>query len=374
MLPQFLSDPIWYETHENKYIFIPHTYNQTNPSLPKLMSAYRSVLCMHGTCSRVEQWLLCVIVFNLCSGWSFVFQKLFVYCDLLCSHLLFFAWSLCTPGVYWSPFVPFNMTLYAYIILYILSCHSKEVQSYWLESGKPCRKTSQFGDEVAAVWLKFGLLNIHSEALSLLTLTLSQPLHTWTGWISFCRWTKCPRKRLSRGTEYPWEQGIPVAEESLHPWKATVQDLCRAKKPADKPLWPPTASHCGEVSFWPPKPSYWRNHFEICGGAAAPVYPLPRPKHPVKVHIWAGISPRGATQVVIFSGIMTSTRYCSILEAGLIPFLKEVFLQGHQFQQDNDPKHCSHYTTNFLLEKNIKWWKTSWKPRLEPDRKCVGIS
>ena len=32
----------------------------------------------------------------------------------------------------------------------------------------------------------------------------------------------------------------------------------------------------------------------------------PRPKHPVKVHVWGGISKRGATGVVIFTGIMTA--------------------------------------------------------------------
>ena len=34
----------------------------------------------------------------------------------------------------------------------------------------------------------------------------------------------------------------------------------------------------------------------------------PHPKHPVKLHIWGGISKRGATSVVVFTGIMTATR------------------------------------------------------------------
>ena len=33
----------------------------------------------------------------------------------------------------------------------------------------------------------------------------------------------------------------------------------------------------------------------------------PRPKHPTKVHVWAGISKKGATQIVIFEGIMDAT-------------------------------------------------------------------
>ena len=40
----------------------------------------------------------------------------------------------------------------------------------------------------------------------------------------------------------------------------------------------------------------------------------PRLKHPTKVHVWAGISTRGATGVCIFNGIMDAQMYTSILE------------------------------------------------------------
>ena len=40
----------------------------------------------------------------------------------------------------------------------------------------------------------------------------------------------------------------------------------------------------------------------------------PCPKHPVKVHVWAGISWRGATGVCIFDGIMDAHMYTRILE------------------------------------------------------------
>ena len=46
----------------------------------------------------------------------------------------------------------------------------------------------------------------------------------------------------------------------------------------------------------------------------------PRPKHPVKVHVWGGISKKGATSVAIFTGIMTAIRYTEILDAALLPF------------------------------------------------------
>ena len=48
-------------------------------------------------------------------------------------------------------------------------------------------------------------------------------------------------------------------------------------------------------------------------------------KHPLKIHVWAGISKSGASKVVMFSGIMTATRYFDILSATLVPLLKEKY-------------------------------------------------
>ena len=36
-------------------------------------------------------------------------------------------------------------------------------------------------------------------------------------------------------------------------------------------------------------------------------------KHPLKIHVWAGISMQGATRIVMFDGILTATRYRNIL-------------------------------------------------------------
>ena len=46
--------------------------------------------------------------------------------------------------------------------------------------------------------------------------------------------------------------------------------------------------------------------------------PKPRPKHPIKVHVWAGISKKGATEVCIFEGIMAAPLYREILERTLL--------------------------------------------------------
>ena len=50
-----------------------------------------------------------------------------------------------------------------------------------------------------------------------------------------------------------------------------------------------------------------------------------REKHPVMVHVWAGISRHGRTHICIFEGIMD--RYCcvDILRATLLPFIQVVY-------------------------------------------------
>ncbi len=89
----------------------------------------------------------------------------------------------------------------------------------------------------------------------------------------------------------------------------------------------------------------------------------PRPKHPLKVHVWAGISWNGRTKMCIFQGIMTAEVYVNILEKTLLPSRFSIgFSSGlsggvrhqlillllknslypsgpHRFIQDNDPKH-----------------------------------
>ena len=58
-----------------------------------------------------------------------------------------------------------------------------------------------------------------------------------------------------------------------------------------------------------------------------------RPKHPPKVHVWAGISLKGPTQIVIFEGTMNGPLYVEILRKALLPFLAEKFPQGHRLMQ-----------------------------------------
>ena len=75
-----------------------------------------------------------------------------------------------------------------------------------------------------------------------------------------------------------------------------------------------------------------------------------KPKHPVKVHVWAGISSRGRSRLTIFEGKMNAPLFISILRQSLIPFIKDIFPDGHRFVQDNDPKHCSKHANSMKMK------------------------
>ena len=90
----------------------------------------------------------------------------------------------------------------------------------------------------------------------------------------------------------------------------------------------------------------------------------PRPKHPVKVHVWAGISWNGATKACIFDGIMDAELYCQILDEYLVPFIQTTYPHSHRFMQDSDPKHTSRRAQAFFCDRGINWWHT---PPESPD-------
>lgn len=89
-----------------------------------------------------------------------------------------------------------------------------------------------------------------------------------------------------------------------------------------------------------------------------------RAKHPVKVHVWAGISKRGRTGICIFEGTLVKELYVDILDQTLLPFIRDVFHDGHRFMQDNDPKHVSKLAKEFLRTNGVNWWTT---PPESPD-------
>ena len=94
-----------------------------------------------------------------------------------------------------------------------------------------------------------------------------------------------------------------------------------------------------------------------------------RAKRPAKIHIWGGISARGATKIILFDGIMTAKRLEKIFEAGLLPFIRR-FPRGHRLYQDNDPKHSSKLIGKFFEDKKVNWWYT---PPESPDLNPIEL-
>ena len=63
-----------------------------------------------------------------------------------------------------------------------------------------------------------------------------------------------------------------------------------------------------------------------------------RVKHPVKVHVWAGISVKGSTRICIFSGIMKVPLYVQILEENFASFSEECLSQWAPSHAGQRPK------------------------------------
>ena len=155
-------------------------------------------------------------------------------------------------------------------------------------------------------------------------------------------------------------------------WVSTTPKYCQLIREANKEKW---LNWCLEVThekdaftdvMWTDERSVQLQCYSLhCYRKKGQVKKFkPRPKHLLKVRIWAGISYRGPTQIVIFTGKLCATKLRKILDAALLPFVRLVYPEQHRLMQDNDPKHTSHLAKAYFECNNVKWWKT---PPESPD-------
>ena len=74
-----------------------------------------------------------------------------------------------------------------------------------------------------------------------------------------------------------------------------------------------------------------------------------RPKHPLKLHVWGGISRRGPTDLLVFKGIMDRQFYTREIMPMYNKSIERLYPHGDSMMwADNDPKHTSNIAKEYM--------------------------
>ena len=86
------------------------------------------------------------------------------------------------------------------------------------------------------------------------------------------------------------------------------------------------------------------------------------------VMIWACFSYEGKSQLYFVEGNLDSSKYCTILEQTMLPFLENNHTNGAVFQQDNASCHVSEYTKKWFFDMDVNFM--DW-PACSPDQNPI---
>jgi transposase len=75
-----------------------------------------------------------------------------------------------------------------------------------------------------------------------------------------------------------------------------------------------------------------------------------KPKNRQSVHVWGAVSVKGVLACHTFRCNLNSQYYIDILKNHLLPSAKQRFRKNWRLQQDNDPKHTSNITKQFIFD------------------------
>ncbi len=84
--------------------------------------------------------------------------------------------------------------------------------------------------------------------------------------------------------------------------------------------------------------------------------------------IWGGFCSKGKTDLVFIKSSMNASRYISLLQRALLPYVYEKHDNDYIFQQDNAPCHSANLTHECFEENGVTFM--DW-PSLSPDLNLI---
>lgn len=166
-----------------------------------------------------------------------------------------------------------------------------------------------------------------------------------------------------------------LREEGLHPYKRPHKPKLSDKDKLERRRWlrHTNNSMWGNVVFSDEK-IVWlvrapnRKNDIVWSSHPAFVPPAETVRFSKRLHVWAGISSRGKTQLAFIEGTLNATKYIEILNEFLLPMTQELFEdEKWSFMQDHAPAHEAKASREWLKENVPHFFTREEWPARSPD-------